>query len=51
MDAEINWNGLIKNEARGNDHLDLGEVQEVEMTRPSFKKALLSTKFFTYLKV
>jgi hypothetical protein len=29
MNTEIDWNEVIKKEARGNNELDLGEVQEV----------------------
>ena len=29
MNKDIDWNDVIKKEARGNNDLDLGEVQEV----------------------
>lgn len=29
MNTDIDWNDVIKKEARGNNDLDLGEVQEV----------------------
>ena len=30
MGSKINWNNVIKKEARGNDYKDLGKVQEVK---------------------
>jgi hypothetical protein len=30
MGSKINWNNVIKKEARGNDYEDLGKVQEVK---------------------
>jgi hypothetical protein len=35
----IEWDGVIKKEARGINDEDLGEVQEIQVTTFLFKKA------------
>jgi hypothetical protein len=41
MDTEIDWNDVIKKEARGMDDLDLGEVQEVTEDKVVVQKGII----------
>jgi hypothetical protein len=41
MDTAINWDEVIKKEARGIDDLDLGEVQEVSEDKVVVQKGII----------
>ena len=41
MDTEIDWNDVIKKEARGMNDLDLGEVQEVMEDKVVVQKGII----------
>ncbi len=46
MNTEINWNDVVKKEARGNDDLDLGEVQETSEDKVIVQKDILEKNIF-----
>jgi hypothetical protein len=46
MDREIDWNEVIKKEARGMDDLDLGEVQEVVEDKVVVQKGIIDHNIF-----
>jgi hypothetical protein len=46
MDTEIDWNDVIKKEARGTDDLDLGEVQEVMEDKVVVQKGIVDHNIF-----
>ena len=46
MDTEIDWNDVIKKEARGMDDLDLGEVQEVSGDKVIVQKGIVDHNIF-----
>ena len=46
MDREIEWNDVIKKEARGLDDLDLGEVQEITEDKVIVKKGIIEHNIF-----
>lgn len=46
MDTEIDWNDVIKKEARGIDDLDLGEVQEVTDNKVTVQKGIIEHNIF-----
>ena len=46
MDTEIDWNEVIKKEARGLDDLDLGEVQEVIEDMIVVQKGIIDHNIF-----
>jgi hypothetical protein len=46
MDTEIDWNEVIKKEARGLEDLDLGEVQEVEEDKVVVQKGIIDHSIF-----
>jgi len=46
MDREIDWNEVIKKEARGIDDLDLGEVQEVTEAKVIVQKGIIEKDIF-----
>ena len=46
MDTEIDWNDVIKKEARGMDDLDLGEVQEVVEDKVVVQKGIIDHNIF-----
>ena len=46
MDTEIDWNDVIKKEARGIDDLDLGEVQEVVEDKVIVQKGIVDHNHF-----
>jgi hypothetical protein len=46
MDTEIDWNDVIKKEARGMNDLDLGEVQEVVEDNVFVQKGIIDHKIF-----
>ncbi len=46
MDTEIDWNDVIKKEARGMDDLDLGEVQEVVEDKIVVQKGIIDHNIF-----
>ena len=46
MDTEIEWNDVIKKEARGMNDLDLGEVQEVAEDKVIVQKGIIDHKIF-----
>lgn len=46
MDTEIDWNDVIKKEARGIDDLDLGEVQEVSADKVTVQKGIIEKNIF-----
>ncbi|WP_458743478.1 hypothetical protein [Candidatus Nitrosocosmicus sp. T] len=46
MDIEIDWNAIIKKEARGIDDLDLGEVQEVVGDKVVVQKGIIDHNIF-----
>ena len=46
MDTEINWNDVIKKEARGIDDLDLGEVQEVSENTVIVQKGIIEKNIY-----
>ena len=41
MDTAINWDDIIKKEARGIDDLDLGEVQEISEDKVDVQKGII----------
>jgi len=46
MDTEIDWNDVIKREARGMDDLDLGEVQEVTEDKVIVQRGIVDKDVF-----
>ena len=50
MDSIIDWDGIVKKEARGNHNLDLGEVQDVLNDSVIVKKGLLSKETYQFPK-
>ncbi len=46
MDTEIDWNDVIKKEARGTDDLDLGKVQEVVEDKVIVQKGIIDHNIF-----
>jgi len=46
MDTEIDWNDVIKKEARGINDLDLGEVQEVVDDKVVVQKGIIDHDIF-----
>ncbi len=46
MDTEIDWNDVIKKEARGMNDLDLGEVQEVMEDKVVVQKGIIDHNIF-----
>jgi hypothetical protein len=46
MDTEIDWNDIIKKEARGMNDLDLGEVQEVVEDKVVVQKGIIDHNIF-----
>ena len=46
MDTEIDWNDIIKKEARGIDDLDLGEVQNVTEDKIVVQKGIIEHNNF-----
>ena len=46
MDTEIDWNDVIKKEARGIDDLDLGEVQNVAEDKIVVQKGIIEHNNF-----
>ena len=46
MDTEIDWNDVIKKEARGMNDLDLGEVQEVVEDKIVVQKGIIDHNIF-----
>ncbi len=50
MDTDINWNDIIKKEARGMDDLDLGEVQEVSEDKVVVQKGIIDHNLFHITK-
>jgi hypothetical protein len=46
MDIEIDWNDIIKKEARGMNDLDLGEVQEVLEDKVVVQKGIIDHNIF-----
>jgi hypothetical protein len=46
METEIDWNDVIKKEARGIDDLDLGEVQEVIEDKVVVQKGIVDHNIF-----
>ena len=46
MDTEIDWNDVIKKEARGIDDLDLGEVQEVVEDKVIVQKGIIEHNLY-----
>ena len=51
MDTEINWDDVIKKEARGIDDLDLGEVQDVSEDKVVVQKGIIEKNVYQYPKV
>ena len=50
MFANINWDDVIKKEARGSDGYDLGEVQEVTSDFVLTQKGVVIKNVLRYLK-
>ncbi|CAN5618786.1 hypothetical protein BH23THE1_BH23THE1_33410 [soil metagenome] len=50
MDTEIDWNDVIKKEARGIDEADLGEVQEVSDNYVIVQKGIIEKNVFQISK-
>ena len=50
MDAEINWNDVMKKETRVLNDLDLGEVQGVSDDDVVIQKGLIEKNFYHLLK-
>ena len=46
MDTAINWDDVIKKEARGIDDLDLGEVQEISEDKVTVQKGHIEKNIF-----
>ena len=46
MDKKINWNDIMKKEARGIDDLDLGEVQEVSEDKVIVQRGIIEKDIF-----
>ena len=46
MSSKINWNDVIKKEARDNNYEDLGEVQEVKDNYVLIQKGIINKKKF-----
>jgi len=46
MDTEIDWNDVIKKEARGINDLDLGEVQEIAEDKVIVQKGIIEKNVF-----
>ena len=46
MNSDIEWNNIIKKEARGNDDEDLGEVQEVRGNYVLVQKGMINKEKF-----
>lgn len=46
MDTEINWDDVIKKEARGIDDLDLGEVQDVSEDKVVVQKGIIEKNVY-----
>lgn len=46
METEIDWNDVIKKEARGMNDLDLGEVQEVVEDKVVVQKGIIDHNIF-----
>ena len=46
MGSKINWNDVIKKEARGNDYKDLGKVQEVKDNYIIVQREIIKKEIF-----
>ena len=46
MDTEINWDDVIKKEARGIDDLDLGKVQDVSEDKVVVQKGIIEKNVY-----
>jgi hypothetical protein len=50
MDSKIDWNDVIKKEARGNSNLDLGEIQQVLENSIIVQKGLIDKEIYQFPK-
>ena len=51
MNSDINWNDVIKKEARGINNEDFGEIQDIQGQYVLVQKGISTKKDFTFQKI